>query len=162
MCIRDRHLFGSVLIGSAPFFLLFLPLPVLNSISNRWMQLVGGTIAASFVVGLIAGIMQDLTGGIADFYRASFAGAAAGGVTLTASDYAIPLLTAVVMGTSFCLIPLKFFAVGGGVMNDLMAGIGALATAGTTAASTALTIPSSGGGSSSSSMSGGGSSGSIS
>jgi len=155
------HLFGSILIGSAPFFLLFLPLPVLNSISNRWIQLVGGTIAASFVVGLIAGIMQDLSGGIADFYRTSFADAAAGGVTLTAGDYAIPLLTACVMGVAFWQIPLKFFAVGQGVMSDLMAGIGAFAMGGQAVASTAGTIPSSGSGSSSPSVSGNSGGGSI-
>jgi len=112
-----------LLIGAAPFFLLFLAVPGLNALSLLWIRLMTGSLASLFVVGLIAGIMRDFSGQMADRYHAVFA-SAVDVTTLTWTDWGGPLMTAIIMAVSFAWIPLRFFREGAAVAGDLWSSAG--------------------------------------
>lgn len=130
-------LLNYLLIGAAPFCLLFLPVPGLSAISQRWISMACGNLTALFVCGLIAGIMNDLSDRMVDQYRAVFINAT---VSLTWVEMAQPLCTAIVLAAAFAWIPLQFFREASGVAMNLLAG-GRMALAG---AAAAISIPASG------------------
>jgi len=134
-------LMNYLLIGGAPFFLLWLPVPGLSAIGQLWIQLMCGNLAGLFVCGQIAGIMRDLGQAMAERYHAVFANAA-GVTTLTWNDYSEPLGTALVMAIAFAWIPLSFSKAAFGIAGSLVKGGGMLLGA----ASYAVTMPSSSGG----------------
>jgi hypothetical protein len=113
-----------LLIGASPFFLIWMAVPGLNALSLLWIRLMTGCLAALFVTGLIALIMQNSGQWMADRYEAVFADAAKAGATLTWSDWSGPLGTAMIFAISFGWIPLKFFREGAGVAGELWSSVG--------------------------------------
>lgn len=137
-------LMNYLLIGAAPFFLLWLCVPGVSAISQTWLSLAAGNLSGLFICGLIAGHMQNRALTIGERYQLVFADAVSNGVTLTWSQYAEPLGTAFVLAFSFAFIPYAFSRVSYGIAGNLLHG-GALVFS---AAAAAISIPSSGGGSS--------------
>jgi hypothetical protein len=126
-----------LLIGSSPFFLMWLPLPGLSAIAQAWISLACGNLSGLFVCGLIAGIMRDLGQAMAERYQSVFANAA-GTTTLTWIDYAEPTGTAIILAVAFAWIPLSFSRQAFGVAGALWSGGGMLLGA----ASHGVTMPS--------------------
>lgn len=116
-------LLNYLLIGSAPFFLLWLLLPGVNALSLLWIRLMTGTLAGLFACSLIAGIMHDFGQQMADRYQAVFANAV-GVTTLTWADWAGPLGTALVLAAAFAWIPLKFSSAAAGVAGEVWSAVG--------------------------------------
>jgi len=119
-------IFGYLLIGSSPFFVMFLPLPGLNMLAFRWIQMVCGNIAGLFVVGIICGIAKDQAQGMNEQYQSVFANAA-GSVSLGWADFAVPLGTAFVLFAVFGWVPIRFSREVGGMAMDLMNGVRGMA-----------------------------------
>ena len=113
-----------LLIGASPFFLIWMAVPGLNALSLLWIRLMTGCLAALFVTGLIALIMQNSGQWMADRYQAVFADAASAGTTLTWSDWSGPLGTAMIFAISFGWVPLRFFREGAGVAGELWSSVG--------------------------------------
>ena len=141
-----------VLVGTAPFFLLFAVLPVVNQLAMRWASLVFSCMSGLFVTLFIAMGMQRVGQGMLDTLQSKFL---VTGVTLTLNDYLLPLGIGTVLIIAFIWIPLKFAGAMGGVAMDILSGVSKMAF-GTMGAASAVMAGSGGGGSSRQTSSGGG------
>ncbi len=128
-----------LLIATAPFFLLWLPLPGLNALSQKWISMGCGNLSGLFVTGLLTGMAKTSSRAMGEQYHAVFADATK---TFTWLDYGAPLATALVLGAAFWKIPFRFSGEASSIASAMWAG-GSMALG---AASYGFTMPAKTGG----------------
>lgn len=116
-------LMSYVLVGTAPFFCLFAVLPVLRSLTMRWVSLVFSTMSGLFVTMIIGLAMQNIGQGMLETLQSKFL---VTGTTLLLTDYLMPLGVGVVLLACFVWIPLRFAGQAGGASMDILSATSAL------------------------------------
>jgi len=93
-----------VLTAGCPFFFVFAAIPFTRGMTMGYVRLVFGTLATLFTILLITANVVEVGELIQVWERAVFLNPA---VTLTASDYALPLGVAIVLTCMFIWLPIK-------------------------------------------------------
>ena len=126
---------SSFLVGSAPFFLFWLPLPVVRVLTMGWWRMVTGCMGGLFAVSLVTAVMRDAAQWMTDRYQSQYANAT-NVTTLTVADFSEPIATALILGFVFAWLPWQVFRAMGGVGVDLATATGRMLSAGAGAAVT--------------------------